>query len=575
MLAFWLQFANGKKLSKLTDHVRFVKEKSLARIAGADAHEMTVPYTIPGLRSLETEMTSISAIELSLFARRIESICEEMGALLRRSAFSPNIRDRLDYSCAVFDAQGQLAAQAAHIPVHLGSMAHAMEGIVTQFDWASGDQVIWNDPYLGGTHLPDVTLVAPVFSCETSTLVGFVANRAHYADIGASAPGSMPLAQRLEEEGMVISPRKIRRANGGVIDAEVRAIVDSVRNPQDARGDLNAQLGCNLKGVERLLALVERSGLDQYFGLLAALNDYAESLARAALARIPAGRYTFVDVMDDDGYDANELPIRVELQVGGGGDMRLDFSGTAPQVRGNINCPLSVTAAAVWYVFRCLMPENTPACSGCSRPIKIQAPTGSLVNAVYPAAVAAGNVETSSRVVDTVLGALGRAMPGTMPAASQGTMNNVAFGGVSQDIGRWGYYETLAGGMGASQAVKGLSAVQSHMTNTRNTPIEVFEQRFPMRIVQYAIRPNSGGHGKNHGGDGVVRTYLFEQDASCTFLTERRNSRPWGLEGGKPGVSGRNLRNQDEVKSKMNINLKAGDTITVMTPGGGGWGVSE
>ncbi|MGV6816252.1 MAG: hydantoinase B/oxoprolinase family protein [Thiotrichales bacterium] len=519
-------------------------------------------------------MSTISSIDLSLFARRIESICDEMGALLRRSAFSPNIRDRLDYSCAVFDPEGKLAAQAAHIPVHLGSMAHAMESIVTKFEWEPGDQVIWNDPFIGGTHLPDITIVAPVFHSETSTLVGFVASRAHYADIGASAPGSMPLTHSLEEEGLIISPRKIQQA-GSLMDADVGEIVNQVRNPDDTRGDLNAQLGCNAKGVKRVEALVARSGLNHYFALLKALNDYAEVLARSALKQIPAGVYRFTDVMDDDGYGSTLLPIQVELTIVEGGEVRLDFSGTALQVHGNINCPMSVTAAAVWYVFRCLMPENTPACAGCFRPIRMTAVSGSLVNASYPAAVAAGNVETSSRIVDAVLGALAQALPQRIPAASQGTMNNIAFGGYVPDIGHWGYYETLGGGMGGSAIARGLSAVQSHMTNTRNTPVEVFEQRFPMRISRYEIRKHSGGIGKHPGGDGIVREYLFEQNAQCTFLTERRSTVPWGIEDGQPGTAGKNLYNQKPVKSKLNIDMKAGDTITVMTPGGGAWGAPE
>jgi len=516
-------------------------------------------------------MQEIDSIELSLFASRIEAVCDEMGAQLQRSAFSPNIRDRLDYSCAVFDAQGELCAQAAHIPVHLGSMAYAMRDIVAQFDWQMGDQLILNDPFLGGTHLPDVTLVAPVFI--GSNLCGFVANRAHYADIGATVPGSMPLSSSLDEEGVLIPPQKI--CSGGEFhQALIDSITKATRNPSDALGDLQAQMGCNLRGIQRLSELIETLGVDGYRDAVEALNDYAERLARTALVKLAPGNYRFTDSMDDDGQGAQALPLEVCIRVSasGGNDDRIevDFSSSAQQTSGNINCPLSVTVAAVWYAFRCLMPAQTPACAGCFRPIDLQVPQGSLLNAKRPAAVAAGNVETSSRVVDVVLGALAQALPDEIPAASQGTMNNIAFG--ANDGQPWGYYETIGGGMGAGFRQPGLSAVQSHMTNTRNTPVEVLELRYPLRVRRYAIRKNSGGKGVHRGGDGVIREFEFTRPAVCTLITERRNKAPWGASNGADGERGVNKLNNERIPAKCELVLEVGDRITIETPGGGGWG---
>ncbi|MGH8570494.1 MAG: hydantoinase B/oxoprolinase family protein, partial [Gammaproteobacteria bacterium] len=346
-------------------------------------------------------------IELSLFASRLQAICEEMGTALRRTAFSPNIRDRLDFSCAVFDTKGRLSAQAAHIPVHLGSMAFAMSGIVEGLRPAPGDMVILNDPYLGGTHLPDVTLIAPLFH-ETEHC-GFVVNRAHHADIGCATPGGMPIATRLEDEGLVIAPQRLM-AEGRLLTEVLDWLIQTTRDPATARGDLAAQIGANRCGLERLGALVAGLGPERYRASLADLNDYGEGMARTALARIPAGCYRFTDWLDDDGQGQEDIPIRLALTVSGE-RAHADFAGTAAEVPGNLNCPLSVAAAAVYYAFYCLMPRETPACAGAFRPITLSAPEGCLLNARRPAAVAAGNVETSTRIVDVVLGALAQALP--------------------------------------------------------------------------------------------------------------------------------------------------------------------
>ncbi|MGD2082250.1 MAG: hydantoinase B/oxoprolinase family protein [Chromatiales bacterium] len=509
-------------------------------------------------------------VELSIFSSRLEAVCDEMGAVLRNAAFSPNIRDRLDFSCAVFDARGELCAQAAHIPVHLGSMAYAMRGIVERLSWSAGDAVILNDPYLGGTHLPDVTLISPVFAGVEC--LGFVVNRAHHADIGAEAPGSMPVSSSLAEEGLVIPPTHLVRA--GRLDPQVLdGIAGGTRNPEEAYGDFSAQLSANRTGVARLKALVDDWGPAGLRSGLAALNDYAERLALGALSCIPEGDYGFCDLMDDDGQGTFDIPIRVRLSVREG-RADVSFAGTSAQVRGNINCPLSVAAAAVFYVFRCLMPPQTPACEGAFRPIRLSAPEGCLLNARPPAGVAAGNVETSSRVVDAVLGALALAMPERLPAASHGSMNNLAMGSDAPGPA-WDYYETIGGGMGAGPAGGGLSGVQTHMTNTRNTPVEVVESRFPLRVTRYALRRGSGGRGLRPGGDGLVRELQFLAPARVSLLTERRRHAPWGSAGGGSGTPGRNLYNDAVLPPKAEIAVSIGDRIRVESAGGGGWGSTE
>jgi len=507
-----------------------------------------------------------NSLALSLFAARLQAVCDEMGACLRRAALSPNIKDRLDYSCAVFDARGQLCAQAAHIPVHLGSMAYAMRSIVDAMTWSPGDMVLVNDPYLGGTHLPDVTLIAPFF--RAGVLAGFVANRAHHADIGCARPGSMPWSRTLAEEGLVIPPTRFYAA--GVLDEDLlERLRAGLRNPRSTLADFTAQRSANLRGLERLDALAASlpdAALPQMFD---ALNDYAEAMARVALSQLRPGRHCAVDCMDSDARTPSPVEIRVALTIDAD-SIVVDFDGTSPQVASNINCPLSVTAAAVYYVLYCLMPAGTPACAGSLRPVGLHAPAGCLVNARPPAAVAAGNVETSQRLVDVLLAALAGAAPGLVPAASAGTMNNVAMGAAG-----WDYYETIGGGGGASCRGDGLDGRHTHMTNTLNTPVEIFEATYPARIRRYAMRRGSGGAGRHRGGDGLVREYEFLAPASVTLLTERRDSAPWGSDGGEAGAPGRNFLNGRPLPGRVEVEVVRGDCLRLETPGGGGWGTPD
>jgi len=518
----------------------------------------------------------MDGIELALFHNRVQAICDEMGIVLKRAAFSPNIKDRLDFSCALFDSRGALFGQAAHIPVHLGSMAYAMAGIVARFEWRADDVVLLNDPYLGGTHLPDVTAVCPVF--VGSQLLAFVACRAHHANIGAEQPGSMPISRSLDEEGFVIAPMLAQR--DGVLTARAREMFDALAGRTHATiaafrsderlGDFFAQMSACRVGVARVAVLTDQMGAAGFGAAVAALNDYAERLAQGAIAAIPDGVYAFEDQMDDDGVGTRDIPIRVQVTIAGD-RVTTDFSATGVQVSGNINCPLSVTAAAVLYVFRCLMPDATPAVNGAFRCIDIVTTPGSLLDARYPAAVAAGNVETSMRIVDVLLGALAQAMPARIPAASQGTMNNVAMGR-HDDGERWDYYETIGGGSGAWSQGDGVAAIHSHMTNTLNTPIESLETHYPLRVRRYALNVDSGGSGRFRGGDGIVREFEFLEPTAVTLLTERRRRGPWGLAGGDEGAPGSNHLNGELLPSKVAFDANPGDVLTVATPGGGGWG---
>ncbi|MDT8409605.1 MAG: hydantoinase B/oxoprolinase family protein [Wenzhouxiangellaceae bacterium] len=514
-------------------------------------------------RAGEMESDAERLIELGIFESRVAAICETMGAVLRRSAFAPNIRDRLDFSCALFTADGRLLSQATHIPVHLGSMAWAMKGMVDRFDWQPGSRLILNDPYAGGTHLPDVTLIAPVF--HDGEKAGFVANRAHHADIGSATPGSMPLSRSLEDEGVLIRPVWLYR--GAALDRDcMNEICCRMRRPELAEGDFRAQVAASAHGEKAFAALLDESGGDAIERLSNGLNAYAARLARASLAELPSGRYSAEDVMDCDGAGGPGPTIRVAIEIGDK-DLSIDFDGTDGQVAGNLNCPLSVTAAGAYYALRCLLPAETPTCAGALEAMRLSAPEGCLVNARAPAATAAGNVETSQRIVDVVLRALAAALPDRIPAASQGTMNNLGLGS-----DRWSYYETMAGGCGATADSAGRHAAHSHMTNTLNTPAEVLENHFPVRITRYQRRRGSGGRGARSGGDGLIREFEFLEPTQVTLITERRVHAPWGLDGGEDGARGENALDGETLPSKISIQARAGQRLTIKTPGGGGFG---
>jgi len=521
-------------------------------------------------------MSKMNPIELSLFSSRVSAICDEMGIVLRRTAFSPNIKDRLDFSCALFGPNGELFAQAAHIPVHLGSMAFAMGSIVEEVDWQQGDLLAVNDPYLGGTHLPDVTLVSPVFFQgqeelgRATKLIGFIANRAHHANIGCDTPGSMPVSSTLEEEGVIIPPTLIMRDGKLLPGASLLPEIKDVLS-----GDFAAQAGANQVGVERLMQLVNKTGEAAYRTAMEQLNDYADRITQSVIATLKPGRSVFSDTLDDDGKGSKNIKLEVSLNIHNR-HVELDFTSCSDQVPGNLNCPEAVAAAASYYCFRCLMPADVPACAGLFRRIKLITRKGSIVNANRPAAVAAGNVETSTRLVDLVFGALAMTLPKRIPAASQGTMNNVAMGYIDAKTGeRWDYYETIAGGLGGGPNYPGLDAVHSHMTNTLNTPIESLEMNYPLRIRRYEKRKGSGGVGLHPGGEGVIRQYEFLRPAQLSLLTERRLKGPWGLAGGGDGEVGVNLLNGEAIPAKCNLSVATGDLLTLMTPGGGGWGAPE
>ena len=515
----------------------------------------------------------IDAIELEIFKGLFAAIPEEMGIALRRSSFSANIKERLDFSCALFDAQARMIAQAAHIPVHLGSMPLSVQACVEALQFQPGDVAILNDPYHGGTHLPDITLVSPVFLSDQP--FGFVASRAHHADVGGISAGSMPISTELSQEGIIIPPSKLHV--GGELNRELwDRIRAAVRTPEERAGDLRAQLAANAIGVGRTLELVQKYGLAHVASASEALLQYSERATRGLLAEIPDGTYRFRDQLDDDGIDPESAEIRVSVTISGDRAL-VDFTGTAPQRRGSINAVYAVTVSAVYYVFRCLLDLDIPSNSGCLAPITVVAPEGCLVNARPPAAVAAGNVETSQRIVDVLLGALALACPDRVPAASQGTMNNLTIGGWDAERGRpFAYYETIAGGMGAQPEADGASAIQSHMTNTLNTPVETLEFAYPLQVRRYEIREGTGGAGRFRGGDGILREIELRADAEVTILSDRRRFGPYGLAGGKPGQVGVNrvLRagTVKELPGKVHLHAAAGERIRIETPGGGGYG---
>lgn len=520
---------------------------------------------------------TVDPVSLEIFRSALTAIAEEMGAVLTRTSYSPNIKERRDFSCAIFDVQGRMVAQAAHIPVHLGAMPDSVTAALSAFDdLAPGDIVVLNDPFLGGSHLPDITLVAPMYVQVENVpkLVGYAASRAHHADVGGMSPGSMPMATELHQEGIIIPPTKLwegDQPNQPVLNLILR----NVRTPEERRGDLMAQIATNRTAVRRMQELIDRWGLAVVEAHIDELMAYTERITRATISSIPDGSYSFTDHLDNDGVDAAPVVITARVTVQGN-ELTVDFTGSSPQVRGNVNTVAAVARSAVYYVVRCLMPEDAPTNHGTFVPVSVIAPAGTVVNARPPAAVAQGNVETSQRIVDVVLGALAVALPDVIPAASQGTMNNITAGGIDPRTGQpFAYYETMGGGMGARPGLDGLSGLHTHMTNTMNTPIEAFEYAYPMRIMAYRLRDNSGGAGQARGGDGLVREISFEVPTDVTLLTERRRFAPYGLQGGAPGARGENsLWHAGEVQQlggKVHFRAAPGDRLVIASPGGGGW----
>lgn len=517
-------------------------------------------------------------IKLEVYKNLFSSIAEEMGVTLCRTAFSPNIKERRDFSCAVFDGDGEMVAQAAHIAVHLGSMPLSVKSAIDRMPMGPGDVVILNDPFSGGTHLPDLTMVSPVFPPGGRSPLFYVANRAHHADIGGISPGSLPLSTEIFQEGVRIPP--VRLVAGGVILKDVlNLVLANVRTPEEREGDLTAQIAANTIGERRLQEVCEKYGADEARRSMDALKLYAERMTRAAIAGIPDGEYAFEDFLDDDGIGSD--PVRIAAKITVRGDSAVvDFTDSAPQVRGSVNAIHAITLSAVFYVFRGIVGGDIPSNAGIMRPLKVVTRPGTVVDARFPAAVAAGNVETSQRITDVLLGALGRAIPDRIPAASAGTMNNLTVGGVDPRTGgAYTYYETIGGGCGATPVHDGASAVQTHMTNTMNTPIEAIEHAYPLKVTRYAVRRGSGGSGRFLGGDGIQREVEFLAPATVTMISERRKIPPYGLEGGEPGLPGENrlVRGGAETRlpGKFSISVEAGDRLLVSTPGGGGYGRAE
>ncbi len=549
---------------------------------------------------------------LAIYRALYTSVAEEMGITLRRTAFSPNIKERRDYSCAVFDARGHVIAQGDHMPVHLGSMPMAVAAALNATRLAPGDVVVLNDPFAGGTHLPDVTLVMGAFQeveegkrtgqktknsisnlksqtpkltydGSPSTLLPsfplplfYVANRAHHADIGGATPGSMGMAIDVYGEGLRIPPVHLVRG-GRVVEDVLRLLMANVRAQGERRADFEAQIGSLKTGAVRLLEIVERSGAREVTEYAAHLIEYSARVMRACLAEVPEGVYEAEDALDGDGVRAGEITVRVRVTIRGESAV-VDFTGSAPQVAGPVNAVEAITVSAVAYVFRCLIgAEDVPASAGLMQPVKVIAPLGTVVNAAHPASVAGGNVETSQRIVDVLFKALSKALPGRIPAASQGTMNNLTIGGIDPQSGaEFAYYETVAGGMGARPGHDGASAVHTHMTNSLNTPAEALEYAYPLRVREYAIRRASGGGGKTRGGDGVVREIETLVPARMSLLADRRTRAPYGLAGGGDGRTGRDFiirkRRRRAISAKGSWALEAHDRVRVETPGGGGHG---
>jgi N-methylhydantoinase B/oxoprolinase/acetone carboxylase alpha subunit len=517
----------------------------------------------------------IDPIAFEVFENLFVSVAEEMGVTLCRTSFSPNIKERLDYSCAIYDASGDTIAQGDHMPVHLGAMPLSVRAAIDHAPMQDGDVVVLNDPFRGGTHLPDITMVSPVFLGRGRRPAFYAANRAHHSDVGGMSPGSMPLAREIYQEGLIIPPVKLVR-RGAIVDDVLAMILANVRTPDEREGDLTAQIAANRVAERRLREIVAAHGARTVAVYASAAQDHTERVLRATIATIPDGDYAFEDRLDDDGFGPDPIAIRVRVRIAGDG-ATVDFTGSDPQTAGGVNANFAITLSATLYAFRCLVREDVLYNAGIGRVVQVIAPAGTIVNAVRPSAVAGGNVEASQRITDVVLGALAQALPDRMPAASQGTMNNVTLGGRHPGTGRpFAYYETIGGGMGGRRGLAGLSGVHTHMSNTRNTPIEAIERYLPVRIRQYRLRTDSAGAGAAPGGEGLVREYEFLAAATVTILSERRLGAPYGVLGGAHGGSGRNtlIRDGQEtpLPGKIELHVRPGDRLRIETPGGGGYG---
>lgn len=519
------------------------------------------------------------AIALEVFRHLFTALAEEMGAALKRASFSPNIKERRDYSCALFSPGGAAVALGDHMPVHLGAMPMSVWAALDELgDLAPGDVACLNDPFRGGTHLPDITLIAAVRS-DDGRLLGYVASRAHHSDVGGMSPGSMPLAREIYQEGLRIPPVRLYRE--GVRNEDLwRTILANVRTPVERAGDLDAQLAALHAGSVRLREVAARRGVDETLSAMDALVAYADRLVEAGLARVPDGAYRAEDALEDDGFGSGPVTIRAAVAVQGS-SLRIDFTGTDPQVPGGINAVAAITASACRYVVRCvveaLLGEPLPAGGGSMTAVELVLPEGSLVNAGLPASVAAGNVETSQRITDVLIRAFGSALPDLMPALSQGTMNNTTVGGTDPRSGQaFAYYETVGGGMGAGPTGPGLSGVHVHMSNSLNTPVEALEHAYPFRVTHYGIRRGSGGAGAHRGGDGLRRDLKILTTAQVALLCERRTVGPAGARGGEDGGTGANVLIRDGVEeflpSKTTFAVQPGDVVSIRSPGGGGWG---
>jgi N-methylhydantoinase B/oxoprolinase/acetone carboxylase alpha subunit len=517
----------------------------------------------------------IDPIAFAVFRHRFVAVAEEMGVTLCRTSFSPNIKERLDYSCAVYDAAGETIAQGDHMPVHLGAMPLSVRAAIDHGPMEAGDVVVLNDPFRGGTHLPDITMVSPVCLGRARRPAFYVANRAHHSDVGGMSPGSMPLAREIFQEGLIVPPVKLAR-RGAIVPDVLALILANVRTPVEREGDLTAQIAANRVAEARLREMVATHGARTVAGYASALQDYTERVMRATIAAIPDGVYAFEDRLDDDGFTAAPVAIRARVTIAGDA-ATVDFTGSDPQTTGGVNANVAITLSATLYAFRCLVRDDVLYNAGIGRAVRVVAPEGTIVNAVRPSAVAGGNVEASQRITDVVLGALALALPGRLPAASQGTMNNVTLGGRHPATGRpFAYYETIGGGMGARPGLDGLSGVHTHMSNTRNTPIEAIEHDLPVRIHRYGLREGSAGAGRWRGGEGIVREYEALTEMDVTVLSDRRVGAPYGAGGGAAGGRGRNtlIRNGVEtpLPGKVRLTLFAGDRLRIESPGGGGFG---